>query len=79
MTVWWVPISGPAEYMGTMGIYFHLLLADALTLFHSGGQIKPNTKAGPHLIGKCSTGPVFAYIQISGVTHFANLIMNFET
>ena len=50
MTVWWVPISGPAEYMGTMGIYFHLLLADALTLFHSGGQIKPNTKAGPHLI-----------------------------
>ena len=30
-----VDISGPAEYMGTMGIYFHLLLADALTLPYS--------------------------------------------
>ena len=32
MTVWWVHISEPAEYNGSMGIYFYLLLADALTL-----------------------------------------------
>ena len=35
MTVWWVPISGLAEYMGTMGIYLYLFLTDALILFHS--------------------------------------------
>ena len=62
--LWIMEKTGPAKYVGLVGICFHLLLAYKYAPYaYQKAQIKPTSEVCPHSIWNFSVGPAIMFLN----------------